>query len=75
MSELERICKKIREGEILKIKEAESILTHWGFIEKPGKGSHRNWKHPHKPKILTLATHGKELPRYITRELRKIMEE
>lgn len=75
MSEIERVCEKIRRGGVLKIKEAEAILRHWGFLERPGKGSHRNWKHPHKPKILTIAVHGKELPRYITRELKKILEE
>lgn len=75
VTEIDRICERIRKGEILKVKEAESILRHWKFIKRPGKGSHRNWKHPNKPKILTIAVHGKELPRYITRELKKIMEE
>jgi predicted RNA binding protein YcfA (HicA-like mRNA interferase family) len=75
MSEVERVCDKIRKGEPLKLKEAEMILSHWGYIYRPGKGSHQNWKHPRKPKILTLAAHGKDLPRYITRQLKKLMEE
>lgn len=75
MPDIESICEKIRRGDSLKIKEAETILKHWGFIYRPGKGSHQNWKHPSKPKILTIAVHGKELPRYITRELKKIMED
>ena len=75
MSEIEKICEKIKRGEVLKVNEVETILKHWGYIYRSGKGSHQNWKHPHKPKILTLAVHGKELPRYITRELKKLMEE
>lgn len=75
MSEIERICEKIRRGEVLKVKEVETILKHWGFIYRPGKGSHQNWKHPSKPMILTIAIHGKESPRYITRQLKKLMEE
>ncbi len=75
MSEIERICEKIRRGEVLKVKEVETILKHWGYIHRSGKGSHQNWKHPSQPKILTIAVHGKELPRYITRELKKLMEE
>lgn len=70
-----KICDKIRRGNALKVTEAEKILEHWGFAHRPGKGSHQNWKHPRKSMILTLAVHGKELPRYITRELKKIMEE
>ena len=75
MSEIDRVCDKIRRGEILKVKEAETVLRHWGFVHRPGKGSHQNWKHPTKSKILTIAVHGKELPRYITRELKKLMED
>lgn len=74
VSELEKIEEKIRKGEALKLKEAEAFLRNWGYIYRPGKGSHRNWKHPRKPKILTIAVHGKELPRYITRELKKLLE-
>jgi len=75
MSEIERIEERIRRGEVLKTKEVETILGHWGYIYRSGKGSHQNWKHPRKPMILTIAVHGKELPRYITRQLRKLMEE
>jgi predicted RNA binding protein YcfA (HicA-like mRNA interferase family) len=75
MSDVDKICEKIRRGEILKVQEVEMILKHWGYIYRPGKGSHQNWKHPTKPKIMTIAVHGKELPRYITRELKKLMEE
>lgn len=75
MSDLEEILEKIKRGDILKLKEVEKVLNTWGYIRKPGKGSHQNWKHPHLPKILTIATHGKEVPRYIARELRKLLEE
>lgn len=75
VTEIDRIGEKIRRGEILKVTEAETMLRHWKFIERPGKGSHRNWKHPGKPMILTIAVHGKELPRYITRELKKMLED
>ncbi|MBI4411370.1 MAG: type II toxin-antitoxin system HicA family toxin [Deltaproteobacteria bacterium] len=75
MADIKVILQKIQRGEILKVQEAEAILKHWGYLYRPGKGSHQNWKHPIKPKILTIAVHGKELPRYITRELKKLMEE
>ena len=73
--DIEAIQDKIRKGAVLKLKEAESILTHWGFEKRGGKGSHQNWKHPKEPVILTIAVHGKELPRYITRALRKYLED
>ena len=73
--EIAKVIEKIRRGEPLKLSEAEMILKTWGYIYRPGKGSHQNWKHPSKPKILTIAVHGKELPRYITRILKKLMEE
>ncbi len=74
MSDLDEILEKIRRGGVLKLKEVEQVLEVWGYIRRSGKGSHQNWKHPHLPKILTIATHGKEVPRYITRELRKLLE-
>jgi predicted RNA binding protein YcfA (HicA-like mRNA interferase family) len=75
VSDLETVLRKIQQGAVLKVQEVEMVLRHWGFVERPGKGSHRNWKHPRKPKILTVAVHGKDLPRYITRELKKLMQE
>lgn len=75
MDGVDKIVHKIAQGSILKLKEVETILKYWGYIYRPGKGSHQNWKHPSKPKILTIAVHGKELPRYITKELKKLMEE
>lgn len=75
MAGIEVIIEKIRRGSILTLKEVEIVLKAWGYIHRTGKGSHQNWKHPTLPKILTIATHTKEVPRYITRELKKILEE
>lgn len=75
MSDLEKIFEKIRRGDILKLSEVEAVLKQLGYIYRPGKGNHQNWKHPQKPKILTIATHEKEVPRYITRALKKLMED
>jgi len=75
VSEIEKVKDKIQRGELLHLKEVEMILKYWGYHYRPGKGSHQNWKHPTKPKILTIAVHGKDVPRYITRQLKKLMEE
>ena len=41
-----------------KIKELIKQLEEVGFINRGGKGSHRNFVHPHVSKIITLS--GKE---------------
>jgi hypothetical protein len=43
--------------------------------KKAWQGESSELEAPHKAKILTIAVHGKELPRYITRELKKILSE
>lgn len=75
MGDVKKALQKIRTNGILSLKEVQLVLKYWGFIERPGKGSHQNWKHPSKPKILTIAVHGKEVPHYIGRELRKMIED
>jgi len=75
VSNIERILDTIHKGGILTLRDAEAVLKHWGYVRYSGKGSHQNWKHPERPLILTIATHAKEVPRYITRALRKLMED
>jgi predicted RNA binding protein YcfA (HicA-like mRNA interferase family) len=60
---------------MLKIREAKTILRGTGYVERPGKGSHRIWTHPALPDHrLVLCGHDNEdLLRYQETRLRKQM--
>ena len=38
-----------------KIRELIEILESAGFVNKGGKGSHRNYKHPSVKKLVTIS--------------------
>ncbi|NJR55982.1 MAG: type II toxin-antitoxin system HicA family toxin [Acaryochloris sp. CRU_2_0] len=38
-----------------KIRDIKAILKEAGFVSRPGKGSHSNWKHPQLPQVITVA--------------------
>ncbi len=41
-----------------KIRELENDLRQAGFTARPGKGSHRVWKHPLVPGRITMSGKG-----------------
>lgn len=61
---------KLKAGKPLKVKEAEALLMELGFTLGHIKGSHHHWVRDQE--IFTVPVHGKELKRWVTRELRKL---
>ncbi|HWI89606.1 MAG TPA: type II toxin-antitoxin system HicA family toxin [Sphingomicrobium sp.] len=45
---------------IIRFGDFEALFTAFGFEARRGKGSHRNYKHPKVPVILTAQPRGKE---------------
>jgi predicted RNA binding protein YcfA (HicA-like mRNA interferase family) len=42
----------------MKAREVVAALIAAGWVEVRAKGSHRQFKHPEKPGLVTVATHG-----------------
>ena len=53
-----------------KIRDYKSDLIALGFVRRPGKGSHQNWKHPELTLLITIAfKDGADVPRYLEKLL------
>ncbi len=61
---------KLKAGKPLTVREAERLLAVLGFEFSHAKGSHRHWVRG--TEIFTLPVHGKDLKRWVTRELKKL---
>ena len=53
--------------------DLEGLLLAFGFEIRPGKGSHRNCKHPSVPLILTIQPRGKEALPYQVKRLLEVV--
>ncbi len=59
-----------------KIRELISDLERSGFIDRGGKGSHRNFVHPNVTKPITISgAPGDEAKHYQVRAVRRAIEE
>lgn len=59
-----------------KIREMEKLITQAGWINRGGKGSHRNYVHPRTGAVVTLCGKtGDDCPRYLERQINKALEE
>ena len=58
-----------------KIRELIRDLLKAGFIDRGGKGSHRNFKHPSGPRITISGRPGDDARRYQEHELRRLLKE
>lgn len=59
-----------------KIRELIADLQRSGFIDRGGKGSHRNFVHPKLAKPITISgTPGDDARHYQVRAVRKAIEE
>lgn len=61
-----------------KIREFKAEIEREGFIYLPkrGKGSHERWRHPLLRKTLTIpGKDGDDVPRYLEKELQKLLAE
>lgn len=58
-----------------KIRELIQDLKKAGFVDRGGKGSHRNFKHPGGAKITISGNPGDDAMRYQERDLDKALQE
>lgn len=59
-----------------KIRELITQLTEAGFIDRGGKGSHRNFVHPKVSKPITISgKSGDDAKQYQVRAVRSAIEE
>ena len=58
-----------------KIRELIADLKSAGFVDRGGKGSHRNFKHPSGMKITLSGKPGDDAKPYQERDIQKAIEE
>jgi predicted RNA binding protein YcfA (HicA-like mRNA interferase family) len=59
-----------------KIRDYKEEIIRLGFVERTGKGSHTNWKHPKLAQIITIAFRdGEDVPRYLEKKLKQLKAE
>jgi len=59
-----------------KIREMMAMLEQAGFVDRGGKGSHRNYVHPRVSKPVTVSGKpGDDAQRYIVKAVQKAIEE
>lgn len=58
-----------------KIRELVGVLEKAGFINRGGKGSHRNYKHPKGCKITVSGNSGDDAKRYQEKAVQKALKE
>jgi predicted RNA binding protein YcfA (HicA-like mRNA interferase family) len=59
-----------------KIRELVAELVHAGFVDRGGKGSHRNFVHPKVAKPITISgASGDEARHYQVRAVKRAVEE
>ena len=59
-----------------KVRELVADLERAGFVNRGGKGSHRNFVHPNVPKPITISgAPGDDAKHYQVRAVRRAIEE
>jgi len=58
-----------------KIRELIGMLEKAGFMNRGGKGSHRNFKHPNGPKITISEKEGDDAHKYQIRKTEEAIRE
>ena len=58
-----------------KIRELIERLKKAGFVDRGGKGSHRNFRHPAGEKITISGNPGHDAKKYQKREVKKVIRE
>ena len=62
-------------GQITTFREFEALLRACGFVHDRTTGSHRHYRHPLVPWVLTVQPDGKDAKRYQVRRLLDIIAE
>ena len=58
-----------------KIRELVRDLERAGFVNRGGKGSHRNYEHPNGMRVTVSGRLGDDAKRYQEREVKGVIEE
>lgn len=59
-----------------KIRDYKTELIRLGFMQRRGKGSHQNWKHPQLQLLITIAfKDGEDTPLYLEKLLKQAIQE
>ena len=58
-----------------KIRELIADLEHAGFVNRGGKGSHRNYLHPKGVRVTLSGKSGDDAKPYQEKEVKKAIEE
>lgn len=59
-----------------KIRDYKAELIRLGFVQRRGKGSHQNWKHPQLQLLITIAfKDGEDTPLYLEKLLKQAIQE
>ena len=58
-----------------KIRELITDLENAGFVNRGGKGSHRNFKHPKGTRVTLSGKEGADAKPYQEKEVKKAIEE
>jgi len=58
-----------------KVRQLVQDLKKAGFIDRGGKGSHRNFTHPKGAKITISGKTGDDAKKYQERELERVLRE
>lgn len=58
-----------------KVRELIADLRGAGFLNRGGKGSHRNFEHPNGPRVTPSGREGDDAKPYQDREVRHAIEE
>jgi predicted RNA binding protein YcfA (HicA-like mRNA interferase family) len=51
-------------GGVISFRDFERLLSAFGFVHRRTKGSHRSYKHPRVPSIVTVQPVGKDAAPY-----------
>jgi predicted RNA binding protein YcfA (HicA-like mRNA interferase family) len=60
---------------IISFRDFQGLFAAFGFVERRGKGSHRNYKHPKAPLVLTAQPRGKDAVPYQVKRLLAVIKE
>ena len=59
-----------------KVRQLEADLARAGFINRGGKGSHRNWVHPRTGCVVTISGKGgDDAARYQEKQLKQALQD
>jgi predicted RNA binding protein YcfA (HicA-like mRNA interferase family) len=57
-----------------KVRQLIADLERAGFVNRGGKGSHRNFRHPKGPRVTISGNTGDDAKHYQERDLRRALD-